>query len=184
MGSKHQTRRRINPCKIEQLARSDIRLFFWTIGMTAEYMGVSKQRVRVLMNLGRLKPYALDERTVVFLRADVESFRKRPGGRPRLTEDQKRDVRDWLEWGTLYPWMRTAHPSLIRGECALCGAMVGTVLAGEGTTARVTVRHKPKAFKRKEVGAYTIIRQCAGSGKVPKGWRGPQVEYVSPSLAG
>ena len=168
---------------IEALKWSDVRLFFWSVEMAAEFMGVGVQRVRVLIRLGRLKPYLFNSRTLVVLREDVERLQKKPGGRPKLTETQKLELKEWLEWGTPASWMKTAHPSLIRGECPLCGVVVGTVMV-PGSTVRVTVKHKPKAFKRKEVGPWTVIRRCSGSGKVPKGWRGPKVEYVSPGLAG
>jgi excisionase family DNA binding protein len=155
---------------------------YWTVEIACRHMNISRTRMRALMREGRLQTYRLDRRTVLLSRAEVEGFQKRPGGRPKISVTQAEDIIVWKRYGTIFPWMLTAHPSQVAGECRVCGRRVGTVIPKDGNgVVRVAIKHKPPepAIRMKLPGGAVILPQCNGTRLPPKGWPTGKTDYTT-----
>jgi excisionase family DNA binding protein len=149
-------------------------LMLWTVEMAAEFLGVGVVRVRRLIQQGRLYAVRAGKRILLLNRVNVQEFKKLSGGRPKLSETQKRDFEIWKEWGAFDSWMATCAPSLMPGPCCVCGKMVGTVVpnGAVGWSVRVAVKHYPKVPIAAVLRTGRKVRgRCPGSGMAPKGWR-------------
>lgn len=157
-------------------------LNYWTVDMVADYMGVSRSRVKALMREGRFKILWMNQRTAVVEAQAVRHFQKLPGGRPRLTAEQKKDLDLWMVSGGHFGWMMKAHPSMVPGGCRVCGRKVGTVVPESGNGGvRVVVKHKPPepAIKMRLPGGAVVLPQCRGTGLPPKGWPTGKVDLAT-----
>lgn len=165
----------------------------FTLEMAAACLGVSKSRVKALIAEDRFRSFdkdrcpvktvfMLDARTVVIAREAVEGLQKLPGGRPKLSIDQKKDLALWLSYGGIYHWMTKAHPSQVPGNCRVCGRRVGTEIPKDGDgSVRVAIKHKPPepAIKMRLPGGAVVLPRCRGTGLPPKGWRTGKTDYVT-----
>ena len=178
-----------------ELDPTDISVVYWTLEIAAKCLNVSKTRVIQLVDAGRLQAYRLGKRILLLKRSDVETFQKRPGGRPMILNKMQGDIDKWKDYGVVFDWMIVAHPSQVRGDCRRCGRSVGTIIPKNGDgTVRVTVWHKPPepAIKMVQPGGAVVLPRCNGSGLPPKGWptgkvdlnTGLQIECEDPRYAG
>lgn len=146
----------------------------WTVAMAAKYMNVGTARIRKLARQGRLSTLQTGGRLIMLDRDEVLGFKKRPGGRPALSQAQQKEFEIWLEYGMFEKWMKTCAPSLMPGECCMCGKKVGTVIPENtpGMSVRVAVRHYPKHPIAMKLSTGRVVKaRCPGGGKVPRGWR-------------
>jgi excisionase family DNA binding protein len=180
---------------VTDLDPTDVTVAYWTLGIAAKWLNVSKTRVKQLVGKGRLRLYRLDGRTVLLSRDEVEAFQKRPGGRPKLTNKMQEAIEQWKNYGVVFDWMTVVHPSKVRGECRRCGRLVGTIIPKQGDgSVRVAVGHKPPepAIRMRKPGGAVVLPRCNGSGLPPKGWptgkvdlnTGLQIECEDPRYAG
>jgi hypothetical protein len=180
--------------KFPQLPWENIQVNHLTIEMAAQFLGVSRSRVKALIAEDRFRSFdkdgklraravfMLDKRTIVIARDALQNLKKLPGGRPRLSEDQRKDFEYWLKSGAAIDWMLKAHPSQVPGNCRVCGRRVGTEVPEGGSGAvRVVVKHKPSepAIRMKLPSGAVILPKCKGSGLPPKGWPTGKVDIAT-----